>query len=72
MSEAAPRPDEVVVTPKERMARKALLVGSALLLVGVGLVGVGPSDAGGVLVVVALLATIYGVHSFGRLGPDEP
>lgn len=59
-------------SPRERTARKALVVGALLLLAGVGLVGVGPSDAGSVIVVVALLAMIYGVHSFGRLGPDAP
>ena len=61
----------VSLSPRERTARKALGVGALLLLVGVGLVGVGPSEAGSVVVVVALLAMIYGVHSFGRLGPDE-
>ena len=67
MSEAT-----VSASPRERTARKALVVGALLLLIGVGLVGVGPSEAGSVIVVVALLAMIYGVHSFGRLGPDAP
>lgn len=67
MSETSASP-----SPRERTARKALVVGALLLLVGVGLVGVGPSETGSVVVVVALLAMIYGVHSFGRLGPDAP
>lgn len=50
--------------------RRSLAVGALALLVGLGLVGTGESDLGMAIVLGALLVLIYGVHSFGRLGPD--
>jgi hypothetical protein len=55
----------------ERRARRALGGGGLLLLTGLALVGVGPSDAGMGLTVLALALLIYGIHSFGRLGPER-
>ena len=58
----------------EARARGALGGGGLLLVAGLALVGVGPSDAGMALTLLALALLIYGIHSFGRLGPerDEP
>ncbi|WP_437586333.1 hypothetical protein [Sorangium sp. So ce1000] len=55
----------------EGRARRALGGGGLLLVAGLALVGVGPSDAGMALTVLALLVLIYGIHSFGRLGPER-
>jgi hypothetical protein len=35
------------------------------------MVGIGPSDAGMAVTLAALVATIYGIHTFGRLGPAQ-
>jgi hypothetical protein len=53
-----------------RRARRAVGGGALLLLAGLGTVGAGPSDAGMALTLLALVVLIYGIHSFGRLGPD--
>lgn len=58
-------------TATEGRARRALGGGGLLLVAGLALVGVGPSDAGMALTVLALLVLVYGIHSFGRLGPER-
>lgn len=55
-----------------RGPRRALVSGSALLLLGLGMVGVDSSDVGAGVTLIGLLIMIFGIHSFGRLGPDEP
>ncbi|WP_437827431.1 hypothetical protein [Sorangium sp. So ce1153] len=55
----------------ELRARRALGGGGLLLVAGLALVGVGPSDAGMALTLLALALLIYGIHSFGRLGPER-
>jgi hypothetical protein len=55
----------------EERARRALGGGGLLLVAGLALVGVGPSDAGMALTLLALLVLIYGIHSFGRLGTER-
>jgi hypothetical protein len=54
-----------------RGPRGALVAGSGLLILGLGMVGVGASSEGAVVALAGLLGTIYGIHSFGRLGPEE-
>ena len=59
--------------------RRALFVASAALLVGLALVGLRPSDPsdttlidlGMVLTLLSLFLLIAGIHTYGRLGPDE-
>ena len=51
--------------------RRVITIGAALLAVGLATVAIGPSDEGMAVTLLALLALIYGVHAFGRLGPDE-
>ncbi len=58
-------------TATEGRARRALGGGGLLLVAGLALVGVGPSDAGMGLTVLALVVLVYGIHSFGRLGPER-
>jgi hypothetical protein len=52
------------------VARRAIRWGGGLVLVGLSLVGSGPSDAGAALTLVGLYVLIVGIHQFGRLGPD--
>jgi hypothetical protein len=59
--------------------RRALLVASTSLLVGIGMVGLRPSDPsdttlidlGMVVTLLSLLLLIGGIHTYGRLGLDE-
>jgi len=50
--------------------RKALGAGGLLLLAGLAMVGIGPSDAGTAVALAGFASLIYGIHTFGRLGPD--
>lgn len=59
-----------VTFARERAARRALGAGGLLAALGLALVGTGPSEAGTVLCVAGLLVLIYGIHTFGRLGPE--
>jgi hypothetical protein len=42
-----------------------------VLMMGLAAVGVGDSDVGAGLTLFSLVLLIYGIHTFGRLGPDE-
>ncbi|APR75068.1 Hypothetical protein A7982_00414 [Minicystis rosea] len=55
----------------EALPRKSLGWGGGLLILGLGAVGVGASGEGAVLALAGLFLTIYGIHSFGRLGPED-
>jgi hypothetical protein len=66
---ATPAPSAVTVA-EERSARRALGAGVSLAILGLALVGVGPSDAGMAVTLAGLLTLIYGIHTFGRLGPE--
>lgn len=54
---------------EERAARRFLGVGVTLAAVGLALVGTGPSEVGMAISLAGLLTLIYGIHTFGRLGP---
>jgi heme O synthase-like polyprenyltransferase len=51
--------------------RRALASGAALLLVGLAMVGVGSPSPGAIVTSVGVLVVVYGIHTFGRLGPEE-
>jgi hypothetical protein len=79
-SRPAARDAEAVVVDEvslERHPRRALAIGAALLAIGLALLGttsgapMGPSDPSTWITVAALVVLIYGVHTFGRLGPPE-
>jgi len=57
---------------EEGTPRRLLALGAGLLIVALAIVGTTESDVGGWLGLAALIVLIYGVHRFGRLGPDEP
>ena len=62
---------------EERAPRQTLLIGAGLLVVGLAIVGTGLGGMGSVVALVGLVAVIYGIHAFGRLGaedltPDSP
>ena len=60
----------VVTLARERSARRALTTGATLSVIGLMLVGIGPSDAGTAISLGGLIALIYGIHTYGRLGPE--
>lgn len=59
-----------VTLAQEKAARRALTGGATLAVLGILLVGIGPSDAGTALSLGGLIALIYGIHTYGRLGPE--
>src|SRR5690348_8584547 len=59
-------------SPVEQAPRRALLWGGGVLVAGLAAVGVGQPDEGAVLALCGLVVIIYGIHRFGRLGPDDP
>ena len=62
----------VIGSGVESGARGALLVwGGGMLIVGLVLVGAGAGVEGAPLALAGLLNTIYGIHTFGRLGPED-
>jgi hypothetical protein len=54
-----------------RRPRLWLSAGGLLILVGLAVVGIEPSDAGMVITLAGLAAMIFAIHTFGRLGPEE-
>ncbi len=59
------------IPPAETSPRRSLRWGGGVLVVGLGLVGVGAADEGAVFALLGLLLTIYGIHTYGRLGPED-
>jgi hypothetical protein len=51
--------------------RRMLGAGAALILAGLATVGTGPHEIGIGLTLLALLVLAFGIHTFGRLGPEE-
>jgi hypothetical protein len=54
----------------EKGPRGALRAGGTLLVVGLAMVGIDASEAGTAVTLIGLLVLIYGIHTFGRLGPE--
>ena len=60
--------------------RRAIIVAGSTLLLGLGMVGLRPSDPkdttyidlGMAVTLVSLIMLIAGIHFYGRLGPQEP
>ena len=55
-----------------RSPRRLLMTSSAILILGLAVVGVGASELGRFITLAGLVLMILGVHTFGRLGPDAP
>jgi hypothetical protein len=55
----------------ETDARRTLRGGVATLAAGLALVGTGAEKEGAVPVLAGLLVTIFGIHTYGRLGPAD-
>jgi len=55
----------------EQSTRRTLARGGGLLVLGLAVVGVGAPAEGGPIALAGLLGTIYAIHRFGRLGPDD-
>lgn len=56
-------------TKREARTRRTLTVGAVLLVLGLAVVGSGSTD-GAAIALTGLIVTIYGIHTFGRLGPE--
>jgi hypothetical protein len=57
--------------PLLKSPRRLLMTSGAILILGLAVVGVSASDAGRWITLAGLLLMIFGVHTFGRLGPDD-
>jgi len=72
---AAARPRHTARKPAagalERRPRRALTWGGALLLFGLAMVGIGSAESGSIVTLLGLGILVYGIHTFGRLGPEE-
>ena len=55
-----------------RSPRNVLVAAGAVLILGLAVVGVGSAELGRWITLAGLLLMIFGVHTFGRLGPDGP
>jgi uncharacterized membrane protein HdeD (DUF308 family) len=71
MASAKKRPTEPLPQLEERAPRQSLLLGGTLLLVGLAIVGTDSGGMGAVVALVGLVAIIYGIHAFGRLGSED-
>lgn len=68
---AAPDPAELARGARaERGIRLQLMLAAAAAIVGIALVGTGPSLPGMALVIAGVLGLVVGIHRFGRLGPE--
>jgi len=60
------------LTRLEEGPRSALLVwGGGFLVLGIALVGVGEAGMGSPFLLSGLLNIVYGIHTYGRLGPED-
>jgi hypothetical protein len=57
---------------EEKGPRRILMAGATLLIAGLALVGTRWAGPGSAVTLVGLAVTIYAIHAFGRLGPEEP
>ena len=54
-----------------RHPQRWLAASATVLLVGLGLVGLGPSALGTALSLLGAVAMLYAIHKYGRLGPEH-
>src|SRR5262249_27503649 len=65
-----PAPVRRYALPSTERPRRIVAVGAALLMMGLALVGTSASLAGEIVTLAGLLSMIFGIHTFGRLGPE--
>lgn len=56
----------------EPFLRSLLAAGLSVALLGIALSAAEHADLGSWLTLAGLVTLIYGLHRFGRTGPDEP
>ena len=56
----------------ESFLRTLLAVGLSVTLIGIALSATENASLGSWLVIVGLIALVFGLHRFGRTGPDRP
>jgi len=62
----------MAVSSDNARARRLLAGAATTALIGIALCAGGEQAIGSYVTVAALLALIWGVHRFGRSGPDAP
>src|SRR5689334_20901041 len=66
-----PTPPAPPAVSLEESARRTLAWGAGSLILGLAVVGAGSDDLGMLPVLAGLFLTIYGIHKYGRLGPED-
>jgi hypothetical protein len=61
----------ILLGPLTESPRRVLLIAGAIVIVGLAVVGVGAGEVGRYITLIGLILMIFGVHTFGRLGPDD-
>jgi hypothetical protein len=57
--------------PESRL-RSLIAVGASVTLIGIALAASENQQIGGWLTLAGLIALVYGLHRYGRSGPDDP
>lgn len=52
--------------------RRVLFAAGALVIAGLAMVGVGPSELGKWTTLAGMIGLLYGIHTLGRAGPPGP
>lgn len=58
--------------PSSSLEPQRMIAGSALfLLLGLALIGIGNQEGGVGITLLSLVGMMFGIHTYGRLGPEE-
>jgi uncharacterized membrane protein len=57
--------------PESRL-RSLIAIGASVMLIGIALAASDNQQIGGWLTLAGLISLVYGLHRYGRSGPDEP
>ncbi len=58
--------------PSTSLEPQRMIAGSALfLLLGLALIGIGNQEGGVGITLLSLVGMMFGIHTYGRLGPEE-
>jgi hypothetical protein len=60
----------MAVNEVTKPARRVLLSAAVVSAIGVGVAGSASPVGGGVILVLGWIAFVYGLHTFGRSGPE--
>ncbi|HLV68256.1 MAG TPA: hypothetical protein VKY73_20710 [Polyangiaceae bacterium] len=71
MNETQDTPASARLARRVRDTRRLLAAAAAVTVAGIALVVQDDTGIGRWLVVLGMLALVFGLHRFGRLGPDQ-